>query len=687
MDLSESEEAMEIPVVDDNAIQSAPSMMHHKVEDLYPDGTNLFSIRSPPFESLSTGRLNTRSLSPRALPAMGHSANPFGGRSVGIIPGPMSLSCSNAQFVESWLKYVVQSAICVTTHSLSFLLAVLWLRFVFSSYLEWESANRGANDLSRATASILSQLPSWSWIWVALCFSSIAFSLGFQIQLWVTPIQWNFEDAANTELFRVTGICFVALSVAANVTFSVLELCSFALFHRASALWQLAVVMLFSFVLLFFTVRNGRSSSSLNAANPSGSDIDLSSDDAISAMESAPPRDGDERARIDIVKRSISRIHRITEFANNHSPSKLMAICAIFSLLITATMVALFVAFSVVLPSVLRRGRRHVLDRHFLRSLAIILCAAMTSGKMLILGMRVLTRWLTVLLTADYPSSSQFGDDGQSRPSVACSFHAHYGSMQSLNRMVLFAVPLMFCVKLTVFVMLYVFVDPLEFAVAVALCCAFGRGLDHFFGAVENRLVAELMRSHCDGDYFEDDHSMMHLQHQHLLAQCSYINDIVHYIGTLMVPILLCVFAVDFDGDDAEFSRTRFLKAAATQFLIQSMFDLFPLLVILWGNPGRPRRGSTFQELSPRRPFVEDRSKAADSQCCGWAMRLKVQYINMMNGWTATDRCVRHFMWWCSIFIGGYFAFVLLYPQQFLCAVPREGAAFALDAWSHVECQ
>merc|ERR1719474_2035049 len=166
-------------------------------------------------------------------------------------------------------------------------------------------------------------------------------------------------------------------------------------------------------------------------------------------------------------------------------------------------------------------------------------------------------------------------------------------------------------------VMLYSFVDSLEFGVAVVSLCVFSRSLDRVLSVVENQMVSALMRNH-DADIFGDDHSLMHLQDHHLLAQCNYIHDIIHYIVTLLVPTLLAVFAVDFEANDhRHFSRLHYLEMAVTQFLIHSMFDLFPLLVILCGNPHRPRNGS-FQQLSSSLAFDCDHDEEADqrSPCC-----------------------------------------------------------------------
>ena len=257
--------------------------------------------------------------------------------------------------------------------------------------------------------------------------------------------------------------------------------------------------------------------------------------------------------------------------------------------------------------------------------------------------------------------------------------------------MILFTIPLVFIVKLIVFVMLYTFTESIEFGVAVIAFCVFSRILNQIFNVIENKMVGILMRKH-DAEYFEDDNSLMHLQDHHLLAQCNYIHDIIHYVVTLMVPVLLTVFSVNFASNHSEdysgFSRLHYLKLATMQFLIHSMFDLFPLLVILCGNPNRPRNAS-FHQLSNRLPFVSDHEQLGKKAgCCSrWAVSLKAEYINMMNGWTATDRCVRHFMWWCTIFIGGYFVFYLLYPQQFLCVVRRDHAIFLIDDWLYLQCQ
>ena len=87
---------------------------------------------------------------------MQHS--PFSESNMGIIPGPMSLNCDNSQFINSWTQYILQSAICVTTHTLSFFITILWLRFLFSSYFKYQHDSHHDNDLPRHTASILSHL-------------------------------------------------------------------------------------------------------------------------------------------------------------------------------------------------------------------------------------------------------------------------------------------------------------------------------------------------------------------------------------------------------------------------------------------------------------------------------------------------------------------------------------------------
>ena len=429
-----------MPIAENMINHADPSQMLEKVADLYPNGTNIHSFRSPTFESLSTGyryiyilslfptfchseslivcsccnhknsRLNTQSLSPRGVPTMQMQHNPFIDANSGIIPGPMSLNCDNSQFINSWIKYILQSAICVTTHTLSFFITILWFRFLFSSYFEYQYHNHhnNDNDLSRYTESILSHLPGSSWIWIALCMTNIVFCLGFMIHFWIMPIQWNFEDNSNTKLFRYFGISFVILTIITNITLSIFQLCGFHHFHDISNLTQLVVVCLFSFILLFVIIKNGRSSNSLNPmdSNPvvpdqSGSDIDLSPD----RMDRGSDRFGipeiDEIHEIEIVKRSHFRIHRIAAFANHHSCTKLLFICAIFSCIITATMILLDVAFRYLLPFILSHNTAKTVwfDGNFVVHLALILFAVLMTGNMLILGMRVLTRWLTVLVT------------------------------------------------------------------------------------------------------------------------------------------------------------------------------------------------------------------------------------------------------------------------------------------------
>merc|ERR1719474_218845 len=239
----------------------------------------------------------------------------------------------------------------------------------------------------------------------------------------------------------------------------------------------------------------------------------------------------DGHHHIEIVQRRHSRMRRLAVFANSHSCSKLLLICAIFSCIITATLVLVQVAFQYVLPFILKHNssKQAQFDRNFAVHLAVILLATLSTGNVLILGMRVLSRWLTVLLN-DSNDSRRRRD---SKPSIPWSLNAHYGSMQSLNRMILFTIPLMLIVKLLVFVMLYSFVDSLEFGVAVVSLCVFSRSLDRVLSVVENQMVSALMRNH-DADIFGDDHSLMHLQDHHLLAQCNYIHDIIHYIVTLL---------------------------------------------------------------------------------------------------------------------------------------------------------
>ena len=143
----------------------------------------------------------------------------------------------------------------------------------------------------------------------------------------------------------------------------------------------------------------------------------------------------------------------------------------------------------------------------------------------------------------------------------------------------------------------------------------------------------------------------------------------------MLVPLMLAVFGVDLAhgrGRAVPPPPSHYAEMAAIQLGIQLLFDLFPLLLVLAGN------ASSSSSYQMHRPPLSALSSIA--------LGLKAEYINMMNGWTATDRCVRHFLWWCTIFIGGYFAFFLLYPQQFLCAVKVDQPAFLQSGWLFVQC-
>lgn len=368
-------------------------------------------------------------------------------------------------------------------------------------------------------------------------------------------------------------------------------------------------------------------------------------------------------------------------------------------------------------------------------------------------------RWLTILLSDSFNNCEQ----ARSRRYSVSSVNSHYASMQSFNRMILFAIPLMFIIKLSVFIMLYTFINRVQFAVAVTALCVFSRCFNHIFQRVENRTIRNLLhrrqqqqqhsQQHAQQEYMfdhddDDDMNSMHnLQDHHLLAQCNYIHDIIHYVVTLLVPLMFATFGVNLqqqqqqeesalaDGGGAggampphALPSFYYLQTVSIQFAIQSVFDLFPILLILFASPsstGYPpnnqygdarrgaadgvhvgggggvakrscyRNGGSFYRLSraSNLPAMHDEDAAdpmrsASNTCCSsMALSLKIDYINMMNGWTATDKCVRDFMWWSTIFIAGYFAFYLLYPQQFFCAFKahHQSILFGGD-WIYTQC-
>eukprot|EP00488_Nonionellina_sp_1-RS-2012_P001817 TRINITY_DN312_c1_g1_i1.p1 TRINITY_DN312_c1_g1~~TRINITY_DN312_c1_g1_i1.p1 ORF type:complete len:206 (+),score=55.45 TRINITY_DN312_c1_g1_i1:97-714(+) len=188
-------------------------------------------------------------------------------------------------------------------------------------------------------------------------------------------------------------------------------------------------------------------------------------------------------------------------------------------------------------------------------------------------------------------------------------------------------------------------------------------------------------------DVYDDQNTLRSLQDYHFLAQCDYIHDIIHYISTLLIPLMFALFGVNIQNDESVLPVFHYVQTAFIQFMILCIFDLVPFLIVLMGNP-RSTYQESFYHLSQNIPIVAH--KASESRCCGireLALNLKVQYINMMNGWTATDKCVPHYMWWCTIFIGGYFAFYLMYPQQFLCVTRYDRHSVIFDNWIYIQCQ
>merc|ERR1712129_374253 len=86
----------------------------------------------------------------------------------------------------------------------------------------------------------------------------------------------------------------------------------------------------------------------------------------------------------------------------------------------------------------------------------------------------------------------------------------------------------------------------------------------------------------------------------------------------------------------------HYLQMALVQFAIQIVFDLFPLSIVLIGNPMSATKRNT-------------------NWISAYAMKTKIECVNGMNGWTATDQCVRPFMWWTTLVIAGYFSFFFFY--------------------------
>lgn len=617
--------------------------LQETVEKMYPYGTNI-SQHCAQFQSIRMAQQQN----PLTM-----TAQHIG---IQIIPGPISLRCNNAQFLASWMKYILQSAICVTTHTLSFLVALFWVRFVFTRYYASQHGSPH-NDIAAHTSSILSFLSFSSWLWAALCVTNIVFFLGFTIQTWVIPIQWNFEDASNTKLFRTFGVAFILSVIGSNFVLSALQIMDIPECSTALLFSQIATVMIFSFTILFVIIKKGRNAECIEQISMAASESAI--DHEVIAVPARQHRE--------------SAAGILGAFADRHHCSKLALICSAFSFVVTASIASLLLSFHFVFPFLLDRGRDsgHTLfDANFATHLVIVILAILGVGDVLILLMRILMRWLTLLLSDSYNEQRE-----HARMSL-------YGSMTSWNRMILFVIPLMFVLKLTVFVMLYCLFETAEFVVGVFVFCLCSRCFDHLLIRFEDEAVRRLMNlSESDPSEDADSVSMGSgtLQDHHLLAQCSYIHDIIQYIATLLVPLMFGVFGVDLEhevgvdeADKVGVPLSRYAEMAAIQMAIQLLFDVFPLLLVLAGNA----RSQLYQV---HRPQLSGLSNIA--------MGLKAEYINMMNGWTATDRCVRHFLWWSTIFIGGYFAFFLLYPQQFLCAIKADAPGVLQSGWHFVQCQ
>jgi len=331
----------------------------------------------------------------------------------------------------------------------------------------------------------------------------------------------------------------------------------------------------------------------------------------------------------------------------------------------TACVASLYINFNFILKFVFTNDNNNNNNDKFIIHLIIILCGTLFIGKLLILFMKILMRWLTILLSND----SFYNQETKRNSISSLSYNANYGSMQSLNRMILFIIPLMFILKLSVFIMLYTFIDLIQFTIAIILFCTISRCFNIIFLKIENKILEKLLKND------DDNNSNNHLFDNHLLSQYNYIHDMINYINTLFAPLIFVMFRIN-NIDSIHYIKTSFI-----QFIIQSLFDLFPLFIILIGN--RSSLQSSNYHLSSNLPI--DNKPCFDIPLL--AINLKIQYINMMNGWTATDKCVRYYMWWSTIFISGYFTFYLLYPQQFLCAIRANIDNFIFDDFIYIQCQ
>eukprot|EP01084_Bolivina_argentea_P010644 19839_1 len=233
----------------DNIIKIPNPPMLQNPSNLYPFNANVNAVNYSDFQ-LPTRRLDMLSAIDR---------NPFNTTNPGVIPGPVSLQCDNIQFIKSWIKYIFQSTISVTFHTVTFLMAILWIRFVYSSYYQYQyTHNKDTNDISKYKISILSYLPFSSWIWIAISLTNIILFLGYMIQCWIIPIQWNFEDNSNTKLFRYFGIIFIFIVIMTTITFNILQMISYSFSYNILIISQIIIVMVFSFILLFVIIKNGR---------------------------------------------------------------------------------------------------------------------------------------------------------------------------------------------------------------------------------------------------------------------------------------------------------------------------------------------------------------------------------------------------------------------------------------------
>ena len=604
--------------------------------------------------------------------------NPFNSMTMnnfGIIPGPISFRCDNIQFIESWIKYIFQSAICVICHTFTFFITILWIRFIFSSYYDYEFENRNNNNnnIKSYKLSILSYLPFSSWIWIIICLTNIIFFLGFMIQTWVIPIQWNFEDNSNTKLFRYFGIFFILIIIILNILFSLLQIFSYSIFYNILNISQLIITLLFSFILLFVILKNGRNSNSLTNDN----NIDENNNNDNNDNNN----NNDDENKMDLSSENIDIFQKIQKkskkniimvLSKDYSCSKLLLICSIFSLIITFALCSLFINFNYLLPFLLNNNNNNndnddsLFNKKFIIQIISILFGTLLIGNLLILFMRILMRWLTILL-----SSSDSYD-------IHLSFNANYGTMQTFNRMILFIIPLLFIVKLSLSLMFYTFINLNQFIIAIIIFCIFSRCFNKIFKNIENKILYKLLKN----DNNDDDNVDNNLQDHHLLAQCNYINDIIHYITILLIPLIFALFRINLKNQDYNFVELYYIKRVIIQFLIESLFDIFPLFIILFGNPFSSRNSkkgyNSFYHLSYINQIKPNNLNIS--------IKLKIEYINMMNGWTATDKCVKHFMWWSTIFIAGYFTFYLLYPQQFFCVIKSNTNNLFLNHWIYVQC-